>query len=229
MSIAHYEDPAFVKRYAEGPSQFVPGYKVMQHMAAQLIAEQTGPGAHVLVLGAGGGLELEVFAGLHDGWRFTGVDPAAEMLKAARNRVGAAGFDQRTSFIHGVIDDAPDGPFDAATCLLTLHFIPDDAGKGGKLETLRKLRQRLKPGAPFILVDLCIAGPGADMLRDRYATFALDSGADRARVAETKQRLVDVLHTVSPEREVELLTQAGFTGIDLFYAGLSWRGWSARA
>ena len=226
MSIAHYEDPAFVKRYAEGPSQFVPGYKVMQHMAAQLIAEHVGSNAHLLILGAGGGLELEVFAGLHDHWRFTGVDPSAEMLKAARQRVGAAGFDQRTSYVHGYIEDAPEGPFDAATCLLTLLFVADD---GSKLETLKQTRRRLRRGAPVALVDLCIAGPEAEKLRDRYATFALDSGADAQRVAETKARLVEVLHTVSPERNVELLGQAGFSDVELFFAGLSWRGWMARA
>ena len=80
-----------------------------------------------------------------------------------------------------------------------------------------------------MLVDLCIAGPNADAMRDRYATFALNAGADPDDVAQTKARLVDVLHTVSPERDAKLLAQAGFRDIDLFYAGLSWRGWSARA
>ena len=226
MKALHFEDPEFVQRYAEGPGQFVPGYHVMQRMAAQLIAERTGEDAHLLVLGAGGGLELGAFAGLHPHWLFTGVDPAAEMLKAARERVEACGARDRVTLIEGLIDDAPDGPFDAATCLLTLHFVPDD---GGKLETLQLIRKRLKPGAPFILVDLCIGAIDGDLRRDRYATFALNSGAEPDDVCQTKARLVDVLHTVSPERDVELLTQAGFTDVDLFYAGLSWRGWSATA
>jgi len=226
MKALHFDDPAFVQRYAEGPHQFVPGYQVMQRMAAQILAERVLGNGEVLVLGAGGGLELEAFAALHPGWRFTGVDPAAEMLKAARERVDACGADDRVELIEGLIDDAPDGPFDGATCLLTLHFVPDD---GGKLETLELIRKRLKPGAPFVLVDLCIAGDDADFRRDRYATFALNSGADPDDVAQTKARLVDVLHTVSAEREEALLKEAGFTGVDLFYAGLSWRGWSARA
>lgn len=226
MKALHFDDPAFVARYAEGPGQFVPGYQVMQRMAAQFIHERVGDAARLLVLGAGGGLELEAFAGLHPGWRFTGVDPAAEMLKAARERVDAAGAGDRVELIEGLIDDAPDGPFDAATCLLTLHFVPDD---GGKLETLKLIRKRLKPGAPFVLVDLCIGEADGDLRRDRYATFALNSGADPDDVAQTKARLVDVLHTVSAERDADLLGQAGFRDIDLFYAGLSWRGWSARA
>ena len=33
------------------------------------------------MLGAGGGLEMKVFAEHRPGWRFVGVDPAGEMLK----------------------------------------------------------------------------------------------------------------------------------------------------
>lgn len=42
---------------------------------------------------------------------------------------------------------APAGPFDAATCLLTMHFVPMDE----RMRTLNEVRGRLKPGAPFVL------------------------------------------------------------------------------
>jgi tRNA (cmo5U34)-methyltransferase len=224
MKPAHFDDPAFAARYAEGPEQFVPGYKVMQRMAAQLIAERTGEVADVLVLGAGGGLEIEAFAALHPGWRFTGVDPSAEMLAQARSRTPAG----RVRWVQGYVDDAPDGPFDAATCLLTLHFVPDD---GGKLATLKALRARLSPGAPLVLAHLCFDKAAADFdaRRDRYAAFALESGADPVDVAETRERLKAVITAVPAARDEALLAEAGFTDIDLFWAGHSWRGWIASA
>ena len=43
----------------------------------------------VLVLGAGGGLELKVFAEAHPDWRFDGVDPSDEMLKLADATLGS--------------------------------------------------------------------------------------------------------------------------------------------
>lgn len=46
-------------------------------------------------------------------------------------------------------------PFDAATCILILRLVPDD---GAKLELLRQTRRRLKPAAPFVLVDQCLVG-----------------------------------------------------------------------
>jgi tRNA (cmo5U34)-methyltransferase len=200
----------------------------MQRMAAQLIRERIGSTGKILVLGAGGGLELEAFASRCPKWTFVGVDPAEEMLKAAKDRVRLAGASERVDWHHGYIFDAPRGPFDAATCLLTLHFVPDD---GAKERTLAEVRRRLKPGAPFVLVDLCIdiASPESAIALDRYRDFALESGADPERVNATCGRLTNVLRMVSSTRNEELLGASGFAEVELFYAGLSWRGWRACA
>lgn len=226
--MSHFDDPDFVRRYAEGPGRFVPGYTIMQRMAAQLIAERIGGVGEVLVLGAGGGLELEAFASARPGWRFLAVDPSAEMLNAARARAAACNALDRVRWVEGLIFDAPVAPCDAATCLLTLHFVPDD---GGKLATLRAIHERLKPGAPFVLVDLCMDKAALDYQRhvDRYQRFALDSGADADDVAETVIRVKTIINTVPAARDEELLAEAGFGDAGLFYAGLSWRGWVAAA
>jgi tRNA (cmo5U34)-methyltransferase len=228
MTQSHFEDPEFVSRYAQGPSFFVPAYEHMQRMAAQLIRERIGNAGKILVLGAGGGLELEAFASRYSHWTFVGVDPAEEMLKAAKERVLRAGARERVDWHHGYIFDSPLGPFDAATCLLTLHFVPDD---GAKERTLVAIRRRLKPGAPLVVVDLCIelASPTSAIALDRYRDFALESGADPEQVDATCGRLTTVLKMVSSARNEELLRTSGFSQIELFYAGLSWRGWRACA
>ncbi|MGE3930367.1 MAG: class I SAM-dependent methyltransferase [Hyphomonadaceae bacterium] len=228
MDRAHFEDPEFVQRYAEGPGRFVPGYAVMQRMAAQLIAEKIGAEGDVLVLGAGGGLELEAFARAQPRWRYIAVDPAREMLSAARERMVAAGAERRVEWTEGYVFDAPSRQYDAATALLTLHFVADD---GAKLETLQATRARLKPGAPFVLVDLCLDKASADYDRhlSRYRAFALESGAEAGDVADTVARVRNLINTVSPDRNVALLAAAGFAGVDLFFAGLSWRGWVSYA
>lgn len=112
-----FDDPEAVARYAEGRRRFVPGLEALHQMTAQLLAERAPDDALVLVLGAGGGLELRAMAEAHAGWRFVGVDPAPEMLKLAERTLGPLAT--RVEFVTGTIDDAPLGPFDAATCLLT--------------------------------------------------------------------------------------------------------------
>ena len=84
-----FEDPAAVQRYAENPPRYMPGYADMQRMAAVLLAEHAPDDGTLLVLGAGGGLEMKAFAELQPRWRFVGVDPAPEMLKLAQATLGS--------------------------------------------------------------------------------------------------------------------------------------------
>lgn len=122
--MSYFSDPQMVARYAEGPVRQVPGFLALQQMTGLLLAERTPDEAQVLVLGAGGGLELQALAATHPRWRFCGVDPSAEMLVLATQTLGALAA--RVELHEGYIDSAPSGPFDAATCLLTLHFVPQD-------------------------------------------------------------------------------------------------------
>ncbi|MGI2194103.1 hypothetical protein ACRN91_00530 [Shewanella baltica] len=39
MKQVHFENPDVVRRYAQGPTAFVPAYEQMQRMNAQLIKE----------------------------------------------------------------------------------------------------------------------------------------------------------------------------------------------
>ncbi|MES2929118.1 MAG: class I SAM-dependent methyltransferase [Pseudomonadota bacterium] len=123
-----FTDPAAVARYAEGPRRNVPGYDSLLPMVRILLAERVPAHGRVLVVGAGGGLELEDMALAHPGWRFDGVDPSQPMLDLAAQRLQSAGVaGDRVALHRGYVQSAPAGPFDGATCLLTLHFVPRGA------------------------------------------------------------------------------------------------------
>src|SRR5690554_5464622 len=83
-----FSDPRTVSRYAEGPPRFVPGFADLHRMTGILLAERAPRDARVLVLGAGGGLELKALADAHPGWTFVGVDPSAPMLELAERTLG---------------------------------------------------------------------------------------------------------------------------------------------
>jgi tRNA (cmo5U34)-methyltransferase len=223
--LAPFSDPEAVARYAEGPPRFVPGFADLHRMAALLLAERAPDDARVLVLGAGGGLELKAFADAQPRWTFDGVDPAAEMLKQASRTLGPRA--ERVRLHEGYIDDAPEGPFDAAACLLTLHFLKYDE----RLRTAREIRRRLKPGAPFVAAHSSFPQePGARAVwLSRYAAFALGAGADREQVEKMRAAVEAHLNLLSPERDEELLREAGFSEVSLFYAAFTWRGWVAYA
>lgn len=223
--LAPFSDPQAVARYAEGPPRFVPGFADLHRMAAILLAEHMPAAAELLVLGAGGGLELKSLAQAHAGWRFVGVDPAIEMLKLAERTVGPEMA--RVRLLKGYIDDAPEGPFDGATCFLTLHFL----GPEERLRTLKEICRRLKPGAPFVVVHSSF--PQADGERaawlSRYAAFALTSGSDPKQVHKMRDAVEAHLSLLTPEHDAALLAEAGFSNVTLFYAAFTWRGWVAYA
>lgn len=221
----HFSNPQAVARYAEGPPRVVPGYNDMQCMATLLIAERVPEDARVLVLGAGGGLELKAFAQAHPGWTFDGVDPAAEMLKLAERTLGP--LVSRARLLQGYIDDAPKGPFDAATCLLTMHFLPLDERR----RTAAEVHRRLKPGAPFVVAHFSIPqGEGERALwLSRYAAFAVASGFETDKVANACAAIDTQLTILTPEQDAVILREAGFSKVSLFYAGFTFRGWVAYA
>jgi tRNA (cmo5U34)-methyltransferase len=174
----------------------------------------------VLVLGAGGGLELKAFATAQPGWSFDGVDPAGEMLKLAARTLGPLA--SRARLHQGYIDDAPEGPFDAAACLLTLHFLDAEERR----RTAAEIRRRLKPGAPFVAAHSSFPqGEGRARWLSRYAAFAIASGADRDRVEGVRAAVDAHVNILSPEQDEAVLREAGFSDVSLFYAAFTWRGW----
>lgn len=218
-----FSDPEFVADYAAKPPRFVPGFHDMQRMAAIMMAENAPDKARILVLGAGGGLELKVFAEWNADWNFLGVDPSAEMLELARTTLGPLA--ERAKLHEGYIDDAPQGPFDAATCILTLHFIP----KEERLATLVELRRRLKPGAPLIVAHHSFPQEPAEkaIWLKRFATFAISSGIPEKDGHTMIKSIDEGLPALSPQEDEALLVQAGFENVSLFYAGFTFRGWIA--
>lgn len=213
---------AHARSYAEGPPRQVPGFAGLQRMTSMLLAERVPAQGKVLVLGAGGGLELKTLADDHPGWAFVGVDPSADMLAVAAQVV-----EPHLARIHlqqGYIDTALDGPFDGATCLLTLHFVPREQ----RLDTLRQVHRRLLPGAPFVVAHISFpqTEPERSLWIARHVAFG---GTDPANVESAKQAIGTRLSILSPEDDEALLRDAGFSDVSLFYAGLSFKGWVAYA
>jgi tRNA (cmo5U34)-methyltransferase len=179
----------------------------------------------VLVLGAGGGQEIKALADAHAGWSFDGVDPSADMLQLANTVIAA--HDNRVRLFEGYIEDAPLRPYDAATAILTFHFVAEQQ----RLETLLQIRKRLKTGAPFIAAHLSFpqSEPERSKWIARHVAYGLANGTDPAKVESARQAIGTRLSILSPEDDVTMMQEAGFSNVSLFYAGLSIKGWVAYA
>lgn len=224
--MAGFRDPEKVAHYSDGPRRFVPGLEAVHRMTGLLLAERVPDDARILVLGAGGGQELKALAEAHPGWRFVGVDPAGAMLREAERTLGAL-LMERVELVEGYIDDAPRGPFDGATCLLTLHFL--DAEE--RCRTAGAIRERLHSGAPFVAAHGSFPQAGADraLWLSRYAAYAVSSGVDPVMAENARSSVDRAVNMFTPEQDETILRAAGFAEVSLFYAAFTWRGWVGTA
>lgn len=209
--------------YIEGARRNVPGLDSLHRMTGLLLAEHVPTNGRVLVVGAGGGLELKALAEQHSGWSFDGVDPSSDMILLARQMT--AGDTHRVQLLQGDIRAAPEGPFDGAVCLLVFHHI----SLKDRVSTLRGIYRRLRPGSPFVLAH--ISFPQDETERSLWIDRHIEFGAMADRNDEKKQMarfgMKERLFILPPEKEEACMEEAGFTGIAQFYHALSFRGWIA--
>ncbi|WP_430448835.1 methyltransferase domain-containing protein [Rhodophyticola sp.] len=201
----------------------IPGLDAMYRLVHALIASHAQAAPQVLVVGAGGGREIEEFRNSDSIGCITAIDPSARNLETARAAVGRSAASPDVSFIVGTVDDLPDDEkFDIVTSLLVMHHLPDD---GSKLDYLRGLRQRLAPGGQLIHADVCF-DENEDF--DRL-TPALRAHADILGVSADAVRLeleaIPKLPVVSGARTGVLFSEAGLTEPQEVFRTLWYRCW----
>ncbi|MDP1639982.1 MAG: class I SAM-dependent methyltransferase [Hyphomicrobium sp.] len=208
--------------------QFIPGRRaIFAIVEASFIELLTEGAAKILVVGAGGGEEILRLGQDNPQWSFVGVDTYQPMVDLALRRLEGTPVGARSHVHAKAIASLDEKDFDAATCILTAHFVPDD---GTKLAFFKAIRARLKPGAPLAIVDGVgvTADPKTELLRRIWKRHAIRNGA-APEVAESNAQNLEKVAVVSGERQEELLTSAGFKDLVPIFRGLAIKGWLAFA
>lgn len=206
----------------------IPGYEALHQLACMVVAEATNGQGRVLVAGAGTGAECVAMGQACPGVHVVGVDPAGDMLALAERKVAEHGLTERVRLYPCAVAELPlFEPFDAATLLLVLHFLPDD---GAKLGLLADLSRHLKPGAPLVLADLF--GPGWDdpwqaRLRLFWRHLQLAAGLAPEMIGKGFAHVDRDIHPVTEQRLGALLAEAGFEPPRPFFRALCFGGWVA--
>jgi tRNA (cmo5U34)-methyltransferase len=214
--------------YATLAEQFIPGrraiFAIVEASFLELLPEGT---ARILVVGAGGGEEILRLGANNPKWSFVGVDTYQPMVELARKRLAESPVGARSQVHTMSIENLDENDFDAATCILTAHFVPDD---GAKLAFFKAIHARLKPGAPLVIVDGVVFSGEAqtELLRRIWKRHAVRNGVAE-EVAESNAQNFKKVAVVSAEREEELLTSAGFKDLVPIFRGLAIKGWLAFA
>ncbi|MGW9526227.1 class I SAM-dependent methyltransferase [Paenibacillus terrae] len=222
---------------------------ITAQLEAQARTQTADP--NVLIIGAGGGQELITFGGQHAAWSFTAVDPSERMLDLARQRVAQAGIRSKISFVTGTLEGLPgellqelfqeqpkeqsgkqieeshaEPIYDAATCLLVLHFL---LSMESKRALLQQISARLKPGAPFCLASINGNPQEAafSIQMQAWKRHMLDQGIpleDWERFAASIGRESDPVSNTAIQG---MLVDAGFTHITRYFGAFLVNAWLA--
>lgn len=190
--LAGYDE--HMKREIIGATEFYP-------FTASLLPKN--PGAKVLDLGCGTGLELEDYFVLNPKAAVTGIDLSGEMLSSLR-----AKFSNRNiTLIQASYFEEPFGEniYDAAVSVESLHHFPADM----KLELYRKLNLSLTKQGFFVLTDYF-----AESEKSESEYF------HNLKMLKQDQGLPDdeLYHYDTPltvEHETAVLIDAGFSSVDI--------------
>jgi tRNA (cmo5U34)-methyltransferase len=214
--------------YVTLAEQFIPGRRAIFAIVEASFLELLPKGpARILVVGAGGGEEILRLGLDNPDWSFVGIDTYQPMVELARRRLADTPIVARSKVDAKPVENLDEKDFDAATCILTAHFVPDD---GAKLAFFKAIRARLKSGAPLAIVDgVGVAGEAqTELLRRIWKRHAVRNGAAE-EVAEINAENFKKIAVVSAERQEELLASAGFERLTPIFRGLAIKGWLAFA
>jgi tRNA (cmo5U34)-methyltransferase len=222
------------ERYAKGAAGYderirklFPFYETIHTAINAVLRVYLGPASEILIVGAGTGAEILELGKTNPSWRFLGVDPAKPMLDLAKEKIEAAGLTDRVSLVNGFVGDLPISKlYGGATSAMIMHFIPDD---GGKIEFLRAIASHLKPGAPFVLMDVNgdLTASESDLLIEAWKQQQVLADIKLEEVESGMKERVKSIHFVPSQRIEQLLAEAGFHRIQRFFQNFMLGGWIA--
>ena len=125
------QPPMPISEYARTVTAVNVGYELLFTLTYCFLRALGQPDLDLLVVGAGGGMEIERFLPDNPGWRLVGVDPSLDMLALARATAARLGVEERVEFMQGAVDGLPDSAPPGA-CASPAHGPP-----GALLRTAR--------------------------------------------------------------------------------------------
>ena len=205
----------------------IPGYDAMHDMARLILKQHATGESHVLVVGAGTGMETVALSDSSPEWSIVAVDPSEAMLATASEKINEKGLAERISLKTGYVSDLDSDPiFDAATSILVMHFIPDN---GAKEDYLKEIGKRIKKGGKMVLVDVGkdIESGYSDSVVETWKNYQKEKRIDPENVDKDFEHITSDVYPVTEERTMELLAKTGFGKVERFYQALVFKGYVA--
>jgi ubiquinone/menaquinone biosynthesis C-methylase UbiE len=185
------------------------GMPQRDELLAEVVRWLPEDAADVLELGCGTGALTALLAERYPVAHVTAADASAEMLSIASKRLGARQIDFVASKFEDLALDHR--AFDVIASNMALHHIAD------KAPFYRSMRLALRPGGTLVLGDE-VLGITPEVERrnwDDWLVYARrPGGLSEDQIAGIEEHMTTFDHYETLPRQLELLRDAGFHGVD---------------
>ncbi|NER79951.1 MAG: class I SAM-dependent methyltransferase [Leptolyngbya sp. SIO1D8] len=205
--------------------KLIPGYAALHQMINHLLRSRLPADAHLLVVGAGTGMEIITCGTANPGWTFTAVDPSEAMLTICQDKIRAAGLENRVILTCGNAGTlSTTSKFDAATAILVSHFIQEISEKSRFFTEIASL---LKDNATLIVADLQGDKKSTKFLTllEGWKSLITCSGFTDQEITEFFEHIETNISFVSEQRYQHLLEESSLGHTTQFYKAYLFGGW----
>ena len=218
-----FQTKEIAKNFDKHVRQSVPMYDEIQSMVAELVNFYTRDGDNILDLGCSTGNTLaNIKKEINKKLQFEGYDNSLEMLAIAEHRVKGVGF---LSWNLNAGLPNHDGKYSAIISLFTMQFVKME----NRQNLISDIYSKLRKGGVFIMFEK-IQGNNAhfnEMFVDLYQDMKVRQGLSPADNLKKSQSLRGVMNPITTEANENLLFNAGFIDVDMFYKWYNFAGFIA--
>ena len=214
----------------------IPQYEVMRDSVAKLAYKVTQlpkskkVSLELLDIGCSDGIMLErllkEFADIESA-RFTGIDISEPMLTKAKHRLLEDVISHRVIIQNcDLRKEFPNGIYDVVTSVLSLQFTPIEY----RQQIIQAIYDNLiSVNGTFIMVEKVLGNTSKlnDLFVDNYYDMKFDNGYSVEQIDRKKLSLEGVLVPVTNDWNIDLLKQAGFKNVDVFWRWMNFVGYIA--
>lgn len=210
-------------------SRSIPQYEVMRESSANLVHDVISPWASennffILDIGCSDGLMIEKLLNKFDEKGiYTGIDISEPMLEKAKCRfkdndnVSIRNCDLRTDF--------PNTAYNAITSILSIQFTPIEY----RQHIIQEIYDHLYLNGCFIMVEKVLGNTDKinKLFVDNYYDMKKQNGYTEEQIERKRLSLEGVLVPVTSDWNIDLLKQAGFRQVDVFWKWMNFVGYIA--
>jgi len=212
--------------FADMLERSIPDYKSMRSLVYELGERFVKPETYISDIGCSTGLAVEPFyAKYKENNKYFLCDNSEPMVKACRDKFSVGIKNGNVEVVNGSFFEQkiPDNQ-SLVLSILSLQFMPTTY----RQSIINSIYNSLNKGGAFILVEKIVANKGMDDINvDLYYKMKRENGYTDEKILQKRKSLENVLSPLRASWNVEMLQEAGFEKVDMFWRCLNFCGWVA--